>query len=409
MGEDFLKYQAPLINFNNIDYKIQIPKVQNKGKVDLSGLLSAFGGSLLNSNNFGGAFGNIFSSAIINSGSNLISNALKGNALTEGLKSNALNSLSGSATGLASNYLGQGISSLGGDSALSRGLGAGVANGLGTVGGAALSNLFNSGKFAANFGGKGLFSSVEGAINPYTLGVNVAGSILEAAAGPSKEYGGTYGNITQTMDTIYDGLNIGANFIPGVGQGISGVMSLNKGLSNIFGSTDGMTETDAILGSAFMPAPVKWLNMVGSRTTDTFNRQSWRNQEKANSFMKNSFGDLNDKFNQARSESGKKYGLFSKGAYNRANDNIRFANKAWDTILDMANQNEYQNIRSQYMSSINNQRYAQNIDGGYSSVFRGKQGMKILNNATDHNIGMRLLSAAALIDNKAMILCSAVD
>ena len=61
------------------------------------------------------------------------------------------------------------------------------------------------------------------------------------------------------------------------------------------------------------------------------------------------------------------------------------------------------------MSSINNQRYAQNIDGGYSSVFRGKQGMKILNNATDHNIGMRLLSAAALIDNKAMILCSAVD
>ena len=62
--------------------------------------------------------------------------------------------------------------------------------------------------------------------------------------------------------------------------------------------------------------------------------------------MKNSFGDLNDKFNQARSESGKTYGLFSKGAYNRANDNIRFANKAWDTILDMANQNEYQNIRS---------------------------------------------------------------
>jgi len=30
--------------------------------------------------------------------------------------------------------------------------------------------------------------------------------------------------------------------------------------------------------------------------------------------------------------------------------------------------------------------------------------MKIFNNATNHNIGMRLLSAAALIDNKAMIL-----
>jgi len=30
--------------------------------------------------------------------------------------------------------------------------------------------------------------------------------------------------------------------------------------------------------------------------------------------------------------------------------------------------------------------------------------MKILNNATNHNMGMRLLSAAALIDSKQMIL-----
>jgi hypothetical protein len=61
------------------------------------------------------------------------------------------------------------------------------------------------------------------------------------------------------------------------------------------------------------------------------------------------------------------------------------------------------------MSSINNQRYAQQIQGGWSPIARGKQGMKIFNNATNHNIGMRLLSAAALIDNKAMILCNAHD
>ena len=75
----------------------------------------------------------------------------------------------------------------------------------------------------------------------------------------------------------------------------------------------------------------------------------------------------------------------------------------------MADQNIYQNIRSQAMSSINNQRYAQMIQGGFNPIYRGKQGMKIFNNATNHNIGMRLLSAAALIDNKAMILCSVVD
>jgi hypothetical protein len=47
-------------------------------------------------------------------------------------------------------------------------------------------------------------------------------------------------------------------------------MALNKGLSNLFGSTSGMTTQDAILGSAFMPAPVKWLNMAGAKTTSTF-------------------------------------------------------------------------------------------------------------------------------------------
>jgi hypothetical protein len=61
------------------------------------------------------------------------------------------------------------------------------------------------------------------------------------------------------------------------------------------------------------------------------------------------------------------------------------------------------------MTSINNQRYAQQIQGGWNPLARGKMGMKILNNATNHNIGMRLLSGAALIDNKQMILCSAVD
>jgi len=44
------------------------------------------------------------------------------------------------------------------------------------------------------------------------------------------------------------------------------------------------------------------------------------------------------------------------------------------------------------------------IQGGWSPLARGKYGMKILNNATNHNMGMRLLSGAALIDNKQMIL-----
>jgi hypothetical protein len=62
------------------------------------------------------------------------------------------------------------------------------------------------------------------------------------------------------MDLAYDVAMVGANAIPVAGQFISGAMALNKGLSNLFGSTSGNTLVDSILGSAFMPAPVKWLN-----------------------------------------------------------------------------------------------------------------------------------------------------
>lgn len=46
--------------------------------------------------------------------------------------------------------------------------------------------------------------------------------------------------------------------------------------------------------------------------------------------MQNSFGDLNDKFDKARTESNKTYGTFSRSAYKKANRNIAFANNAWD-------------------------------------------------------------------------------
>ena len=345
---------------------------------------------------FGRAMGTLFSQGVSSAGNNMADNLIKGVGLTEGLSKDVGSSLAGTGAGLAANYIGKGITSLMGDSRLGRATGQGISTGLGTVGGAALSNLAKTGTFTTNLGKLN--------INPYALGATVLGSSLGAATGPSKEYGGRHGNITQTMDTIYDLASMGVNAIPGAGQIISGAMVLNKGLSNIFGSTDGMTVQDAILGSAFMPAPVKWLNMWGSSKTGTFDNQSWQNSQKVDSFMGNAFGNLGDRFAQAREEAGKTYGTFSQGAKREAQKNIDFANRAWGQVLSMADQNEYQNIRSQAMSSINNQRYAQMIQGGWNPIYRGKQGMKIFNNATNHNIGMRLLSGAALIDNKAMIL-----
>lgn len=365
--------------------------------------------TLGNDTDAGRIIGTLFSQGVSSAGNSITNNIIKGQALTQGLAKDVGGSLAGTGAGIAANYLGQGITSALGDSRLARGIGAGVATGLGTLGGSVASGLVNGTKTA--FQGSGLFSKVNpGAINPYALGASVLGSAIGAAAGPSKEYGGRYGNITRTMDTIYDITSAGVNFIPGIGQGISAAMVLNKGLSNIFGSTDGMTKTDAILGSAFMPAPVKWLNMWGSSTTGTFNNQSWQNSEKTANFMQDGFGNLQSRFDQAREEAGKTYGTFSQGAKRRAQANIDYANAAWGKVLKMADQNILQNIKSQDMSSINNQRYAQMIQGGSDPrTLIGRQGMKILNNATNHNIGMRLLSGAALIDNKQMILCNVPD
>ena len=354
------------------------------------------------------AFGSIFSN-------NSLDKYSKMETFLDGMSKDAGSTLVGTASGLAANGIGQGISGIMGNSRLGKGVGQGVATGLGTIGSTIGNNLLNTGKIAGNasklFGtGKSIWTtkaadgSFAGAINPYALGATVAGTALSAITGPSKEYNGRYGNITKSMDAAYDKLSMAASVIPGYGQAVSGVMALNKGLSNIFGSTDGMSKTDAILGSAFMPAPIKWVNMWGSSKTGTFNNQSWQNSEQANSFMQNGFGNLNDKFQQAMEEAGKRYGTFSHGAKKRAQRNIDFANTAWDQIMDMANQNDYQNIRSQDMSSINNQRYAQMIQGGWNPLYRGKQGMKILNNQINHSVGMRLLSGAALIDNKQIIL-----
>lgn len=348
----------------------------------------------------GRGMGTLFSQGVSSATDTLSTNLLKGTTLTEGLGKNVGSSVAGAAAGIAGNLIGKGINSIGGDSMLSRGIGQGVATGIGAVGGQVSSNIIN---------GVGALKGLTGWTNIAGIGGQIVGSGLQAAFGPSHEYGGRYGNITQGMDTAYDLIQTGIGFVPGWGTIASGAMALNKGLSNIFGSTDGMTKQDAILGSAFMPAPVKWLNMWGSSKTGNFNNQSWQNTEKVNSFMGNAFGNLGERFDQAREEAGKVYGTFSQGAKRRAQENIDFVNTAWGKVLAMADQNEIQKIRSQYMSSINNQRYAQEIGGVWQPLARGKYGMKILNNATNHNIGQRLLSGAALIDNKQMILCNVLD
>ena len=381
------------------------------------------GDKLFGDSEFGRGLGTLFSSGISSAGNSMINNLFKEQTLMSGLGQNVGSSLAGAGAGIVSNYIGKGINALGGDSKLSRGIGQGISSGLGTVGGTMLSNLVSSGNIIGNasklFGtGDSILTTAKtikdtagnvatkaaGAINPYALGATVLGTALGAAMGPSKEYGGDYGGVTKTADTIYDMASLGVNFIPGVGQALSGAMALNKGLSNIFGSTSGNTLVDSILGSAFMPAPIKWLNQIGKTTSRSVGNQSWQNTERKNAFIGNAFGNIENRIQEGIKHSNSTQGLFASGATRKFNQEVDFANMATNKLLAMMDQHDLQNIKSQYMSSINNQRYAQDIQGGWNPIYRGKQGMKIFNNQINHNIGQRLLSGAALIDNKAMIL-----
>lgn len=392
-GTNYQSPIPPIVNLPPLQYisnNSSSPATNNLGKVGSSviGQLSDFAAKGIfgdGGDDFTRGMSQVFSSGLNSVGNTVLNNTIKKQILTDGLGKNALGSIKGTGIGLGSNLVGKSITSAMGNSKL--------------------------GKFTGAASSSALSQVLSGGGSPINIATSAVGAGLSSAFGPSREYQGKYGSITKGMDTAYDAIQGVVGLTGPVGMGISAAMALNKGLSNVFGSTSGMTRQDAILGSAFMPAPVKWVNMAGAKTTDTFKNQSWQNTEKTNSFMGNAFGNLSDKFDKAREEAGKTYGTFSRGAYKSAQAGVNFANIAWNQILDMTRQNEYQNIRAQDMTSINNQRYAQMIQGGFNPLARGKQGMKILNNSINHNLGQRFLSGAALIDDKQIILsrCKEVD
>lgn len=326
-----------------------------------------FGGA---DSELGGALGNIFSTGISTGVQTMADNVIKGNALTYGLGKNVGSALSGTAAGLVGNAVGQGIESLGGHSRLSKGIGAGVSTGIGTVGGQILSNYF---------GGNGL--SV-GSINPVNLGMSVAGAALGAALGPSKEFAGEHGDITRGFDLAHNIISTTAGLFGPVGQTVSAALQLSKGAANLFGSTDGMTKTDATLAGIgeFIPL-VKWANTIGKKTTNSIGNESWQKQEARNSFLGGSYGDIGDQIAKGMKKSGKTYGTFSHSQFRNAQKDIAFADRAKSMVEELAKQNEIQDIRSSAMASVNNQRYQQNIQGGPRFSYLGKQGMKILSQA----------------------------
>ena len=211
----------------------------------------------------------------------------------------------------------------------------------------------------------------------------IGGAVSDLVSGflPEKtEYQGDKGAITQTMDSVYDGISDAAMSFGPVGMMVGGIMKggklLGGALNSIGGGTDGMTTTDAILGSSFLNlTPIGLLNGFGGERAQTLTKNDLAFENVGSSYTGTSWS-----VNDALRKSGKKYGFFSKGALEEANKQIieaRRQQNIMESISDYAT--DRFDIRNS-MAAINGNRRRFNMQGGYNqaAIQVGKNGMSIV-------------------------------
>lgn len=185
------------------------------------------------------------------------------------------------------------------------------------------------------------------------------------------EYNGTYGSLTQGLDTAYDqASNMVMNINPLVGGIMKAGNVVNKGVKLIGGGTDGQTATDAILGSNFLGlTPVGLINGFFGKRSNTFYRD-----DDAIAEVGGSYQGSNSDFTTAANKSNKKYGLFSGGARRKANRLIADAQNQMNTISDIASTAE----RVKALDGMANyQRYQLRQNGGPQATYVAARGTKI--------------------------------
>lgn len=228
----------------------------------------------------------------------------------------------------------------------------------------------------------------------------IGGAVADIASSflPEKtEYAGAKGGITQTMDSVYDGISDTAMSFGPIGTMVGGIMKGGKLLGGVMnsigGGTDGMTTTDAILGSSFLNlTPIGLINGFGGQKAETITKNDLAFEQVGASYT-----GTGRSVDDALQKSGKKYGLFSSGEREEANEEILEARRQQSIMSDIANNaSDRFSIRNS-MAAINGNRRRFHMQGGYdqSAVRVGRHGMIIqdlqrarrINNATKYQKG----------------------
>lgn len=212
----------------------------------------------------------------------------------------------------------------------------------------------------------------------------IGGAVADLAGSfmPEKtEYAGDKGEITQTMDAVYDGISDAAMAFGPIGMMVGGIMKggkfLGQGVNALGGGTDGMTTTDAILGSSFFNlTPIGLINGFGGSKTDTITKDAMAFENIGASYT-GSERSIND----AVHKSGKKYGTFSQGARKEADEEIAEAKRQQSIISTISNEAADRFSIMGSMAAINSNRRKLQMQGDYNqaSVRVGRHGMIIQN------------------------------
>lgn len=209
--------------------------------------------------------------------------------------------------------------------------------------------------------------------------VGAAADMLGSFMPEKDEYSGAKGDVAQSLDSAYDNISNTLMAIPGWGTVAGGIMKagsfLSKGINALGGGTDGMTTTDAILGSSFLSlTPFGLINGFGGSRANTITKD-----EQVFETVGSSYTGTNQTVNDALTKSGKKYGLFSSKAKDRANEEIEEARRQQGVMSWVADEATNRFAIRDSMAAINGNRRAYHLQGGYdqANVRVGRNGMNI--------------------------------
>ena len=135
------------------------------------------------------------------------------------------------------------------------------------------------------------------------------------------------------------------------------------------------TTTDAILGSSFLSlTPFGLINGFGGSRANTITKD-----EQVFETVGSSYTGTNQAVNDALTKSGKKYGLFSSKAKDRANEEIEEARRQQGVMSWVADEATNRFAIRDSMAAINGNRRAYHLQGGYdqANVRVGRNGMNI--------------------------------